>query len=189
MNTDKHTGALILGAKSLVEKHNYRVSTPLLYVTLDGIINNSDLESDCSKGCSFCCHVEVELTRIEVKFIAMKIRQLFTKGQMSDLRISLGLRKANLNRPRPERINHREPCMFLDKGKCMIYDFRPLHCRAAHSRDSVECEKAVSDPQHLIPAVLSYKDVCADLHTGIVLATGRGDMKFLSDGLIKEFKV
>ncbi len=68
----------------------------------------------CSKGCSHCCNMDVQLTALEAIFISN----------------SIGIEA----RQNPLTIGHKSPCPFLsEEKKCMIYSLRPLFCRTYHS--------------------------------------------------------
>lgn len=69
----------------------------------------------CSKGCSHCCRMDVQITTLEAEYIVMATgiphvpSAKFTKW-------------------------HREPCPLLSSaGDCSIYAYRPLFCRTYHA--------------------------------------------------------
>jgi Fe-S-cluster containining protein len=68
----------------------------------------------CSKGCSACCKIPVDLTYLEAEFIAFNLDKL----------------RQNKDRV----LNHNtDACPFLDeKETCSIYSFRPFNCRTYH---------------------------------------------------------
>lgn len=69
----------------------------------------------CSKGCSHCCCIDVQLTSLEAEYI----------------HLSTG---APLRHPGPLSTGHRDPCHFLDDaGVCGIYAARPITCRILHA--------------------------------------------------------
>jgi Fe-S-cluster containining protein len=74
----------------------------------------------CSKGCSHCCQMDVQITTFEAEYIVMAtgIRHVpgakFTTG-------------------------HKGPCPFLSSaGNCSIYAYRPLLCRTYHALSAPE---------------------------------------------------
>lgn len=74
----------------------------------------------CSKGCSHCCRMDVQITTFEAEYIVMAT----DIPHVSDGRLTTG---------------HKGACPFLSSaGDCSIYDFRPLFCRTYH---------ALSDPK------------------------------------------
>ena len=113
--------------RPLVEKANalytYLVhSRAPLYEQLHAVYRYTDEFSSfisqfmsCSKGCAYCCHMDVQMTTLEAEYIqvnagvALRITKSITTG-------------------------HRDPCPFLAKGgSCGIYSARPLACRLYHA--------------------------------------------------------
>lgn len=73
----------------------------------------------CSKGCSHCCRMNVQITRFEAEYIVMATGI----PHAPDARFTTG---------------HKGACPFLSNaGDCSIYAFRPLFCHTYH---------ALSDP-------------------------------------------
>lgn len=72
----------------------------------------------CSKGCAYCCHIDVSITDLEAKLIEEETG-----------------RKRVTSKTRPTA-GHTERCPFLttDNG-CSIYKVRPFHCRTFHTLD------------------------------------------------------
>jgi Fe-S-cluster containining protein len=70
-------------------------------------------EISCKKGCSFCCHINVDVTEVEVKLIQKYAEE----------------RKMEINYEAAADPN-RSACPFLSvNGKCSVYKVRPLACR------------------------------------------------------------
>lgn len=86
----------------------------------------------CRKGCSFCCHQRIGVSKTEASLLADEVR----KGLKIDLdkvrlRSSWSLNEWIKN-PKDSK------CVFLgDEGECRVYNERPLVCRTYH---------VVSDP-------------------------------------------
>lgn len=79
----------------------------------------------CGKGCSYCCHMDVQITTLEAAYI-----QAHT-GVTPNGSVSL-------------TTGHRDSCPFLDSGgTCGIYSARPLMCRLYH---------AIGDPKNCEPS-------------------------------------
>ncbi|MGD1336120.1 YkgJ family cysteine cluster protein [Vibrio harveyi] len=97
--------------------------------------------ASCSKGCCACCHVPVEVTRIEAQFIAKSAHI-----PMNDL-------TSNKTRE-PDGT----PCPLLKNGICSVYEYRPLACRVFASFDNplncLDGKKA-----HVINTVASYAPI------------------------------
>lgn len=88
----------------------------------------------CSKGCSHCCSIDVQLTTLEAEYI-----QVHTGvPARTDGRLSTG---------------HRKACPFLtEAGACGIYEHRPLVCRMFHALgDPENCRPGRSQIQYGAP--------------------------------------
>jgi Fe-S-cluster containining protein len=92
------------------------------------IAAGANIEVSCKKGCSACCHMEVEVTNYEAEILkevvvaGYKINrerlQAQSKRGLQDKAWREGMRNSN------------NPCVFLDdEGSCGIYENRPVMCR------------------------------------------------------------
>lgn len=71
--------------------------------------------SSCSKGCSHCCNMDVQMTVFEAEYISMTTA--------IPLRYDAAM-----------TFGHKSRCPFLSKDNgCTIYAVRPLFCRTYHS--------------------------------------------------------
>jgi Fe-S-cluster containining protein len=90
----------------------------------------------CSMGCSFCCHVAVQITIVEAIAVAMRIQANDT-ALIDSVKAAAPV-VAGMN---PEaRLAKKIPCPLLRKGLCSIHEYRPLKCRALLSFDYKPCE-------------------------------------------------
>jgi len=106
----------------------------------------------CGAGCSYCCHIEVGLGVSEVMLIKryletarrdrleqIKTKLRHTRRQVGDM---VGI----------ERKAARVMCPLLDDhGSCLIYEVRPLSCRAFVSCDRSACEDDWNRPGDDVP--------------------------------------
>lgn len=93
----------------------------LLYAFVDRLNENvvSRLSS-CKKGCSHCCHMDVQVTTLEASYVAFQADIPFLED-------------------RPLSTGHKSACIFLSSsGTCLIYPHRPLFCRTYHSMSPPE---------------------------------------------------
>jgi Fe-S-cluster containining protein len=92
------------------------------------IAAGANIEVSCKKGCSACCHMEVEVTNYEAEILKDVVANGYTidrerlKAQsqrgLQDKAWREGMRNTN------------NPCVFLDgEGSCGIYENRPVMCR------------------------------------------------------------
>jgi len=103
--------------------------------------NKKDIK--CGKGCSFCCHINVDIHKAEAELI---LSYLGAKGEYKNIKwdyfeaqIGLGI----YERPKIEK----SACAFLEKdGTCGIYDVRPMSCRKFFVvNDPKQCDASKND--------------------------------------------
>lgn len=110
---------------------------------LDYIINQSKLfeKASCSKGCSFCCHDKIIVSKMEIEHIKKVVKE---KNIVPNQR---RLRQQRQNNPNIKWED--KACSLLsepdENGQriCTIYDERPLICRTHNSREDPKfCNKS-----------------------------------------------
>ncbi|MBV7542045.1 YkgJ family cysteine cluster protein [Acidovorax sp. sic0104] len=83
--------------------------------------------SACTAGCSHCCNLTVPISRIEAEVIARETgTQINKKAGIKVMDDQVDLQ--SIARDMSE-IYYGMPCSFLSKGRCTIYESRPLACR------------------------------------------------------------
>ena len=94
----------------------------------DEIAQGDNIEVSCKKGCSACCHMEVEITNYEAEIL----KSLVQAGHPIDRdRLQQQSTRAVQDPLWREGVrNATNRCVFLDKdGACGIYENRPVMCR------------------------------------------------------------
>jgi Fe-S-cluster containining protein len=82
-------------------------------------------QTACSRGCSHCCHIGVDIPRSEAKIIAKLIDKPMTEPHTA----------RSIDEPASDQYVG-QPCSFLLDGTCSIYSARPLMCRTLVNLDS-----------------------------------------------------
>ena len=101
----------------------------------------------CKAGCDHCCHQPVGLTPPEALAIAFHLRQTLASTELTTVAARLAQRaQETRGLSSAERFSPEQPCPFLERGKCSIYEVRPLACRGMNSLDAEECETRLRDP-------------------------------------------
>lgn len=93
----------------------------------------------CAKGCSFCCHANIEVTIIEAIAVAQRVA---TDPGLSESVLTIAPKVDGI--PPWMRYDLRIPCPLLRDGACSIYDVRPRVCRAHVSYDVRLCEEVLT---------------------------------------------
>lgn len=94
----------------------------------DEIAQGAAIETSCQKGCSACCHMEVEITNYEAEILA----ELVNAGYGIERPRLQKQSERTLQDPQwREGVRHlTNRCVFLsDEGACGIYEHRPVMCR------------------------------------------------------------
>jgi len=102
----------------------------------------------CKPGCSYCCHLRLEVQPAEAFAIAAWLRKHRTPAQMEAI-----LERLRDNATRTEamgaeaRKRTNMACALLGAdGKCGAYEARPAQCRRYHSLDVAACAAFHADP-------------------------------------------
>lgn len=107
---------LLSDLQSLNERPTLRLKK--IYKFLDSYAEFVSMFSVCSKGCAYCCYIDVLLTDIEARLIEEET----------------GKKRSTIRRM-PSK-GHTSPCPFLIKlNMCSIYNIRPFHCRTFYALD------------------------------------------------------
>lgn len=110
----------------------------------------------CEKGCSACCRIPVNLSRLEAEYIKRKTGYKLS----SDVILTAG----------------RSNCPFLaDDGDCSIYRYRPYNCRTFHTLDNPKyCSSGEDHAVYGASSVGYGSDILAELST-IIRHVSRGE--------------
>ena len=95
----------------------------------------------CKAGCSYCCYLQVHLSRLELKLILDHVQNLPLIEQKRVQRVTAVNRQKIENNPHKKRVELKLPCPFLKNRKCTIYKIRPLNCRGYNSLKVSDCKK------------------------------------------------
>lgn len=124
----------------------------------------------CGAGCTYCCHLQVELSVPELVSLVSHINENFSQEEKEALkdRVDAAERRARgLNSY--ERLFARVPCPLLSDGQCSVYPARPLVCRGYNSHNWAICAQDLSYPRswRLIPHDSAQKSIYSDVLEGV----------------------
>lgn len=88
----------------------------------------------CKKGCSFCCKINVSITKDEATLLKIGAKSEGVSIDWQRLTRQVGHDDMSWDKLDPED----RSCVFLVDNKCSIYEYRPSNCRK---------QLAVSDPK------------------------------------------
>jgi Fe-S-cluster containining protein len=112
-----------------------------LRVAVDRVAAVIEPHTPCSGGCSHCCHMAVTLSKAEAELIGREI--------------GVAPRPVLLTLPRDDYVERytRTPCPMLERGRCSIYEHRPIACRIHHTlADDPSCCDIYANPGASTPA-------------------------------------
>jgi Fe-S-cluster containining protein len=134
----------------------------------------------CKAGCGHCCHVAVSVTAPEALTIVEHLKRPGSAAELQQLAGRVAAARERTGRlSSSERFSPDNPCVFLDDGRCRIYEVRPLACRGMNSLDATECETRLRDPEsraefaehgggHLfVEPIRAFRAVSAGLQIGL----------------------
>ena len=97
----------------------------------------SKAQHACAPGCFFCCYLPVDVLAPEAFRVAAHLKRTRSAGELAELVYRLGGPGGHDPGTRP--------CVFLDQGRCSIYEVRPMVCRGYNSLSKERCEAFYHD--------------------------------------------
>jgi Fe-S-cluster containining protein len=96
----------------------------------------------CARGCSYCCHLRLQVQPYEAFTLAAWLKRNFSAERLAHVLQRL---KANVARTRKlgeeQRARTNIACALLgEDGACSAYEARPAQCRRYHSTDLAPCK-------------------------------------------------
>jgi hypothetical protein len=102
----------------------------------------------CRSGCDHCCHQIVRVSAPEALAIFEHLQTTRSSEELERLKEHVRMLHERSRGLSPaERLSPEHPCVFLDAGRCSIYDVRPFACRGVNSLDAADCERRLRDPE------------------------------------------
>jgi Fe-S-cluster containining protein len=101
----------------------------------------------CRAGCAHCCHVVVAVTAPEALTILDYLKRTRAPAALTHIAAHIAeFRRRTRALSSSQRFSPEHPCIFLEAGRCSIYEVRPFACRGMNSLDASECETRLRDP-------------------------------------------
>ncbi|HET9960443.1 MAG TPA: YkgJ family cysteine cluster protein [Polyangiaceae bacterium] len=102
----------------------------------------------CKAGCDHCCYQSVGVTPPEAIAIFEFVKQTRTGAAFEAFAAHVAERYTQTRGlSSSERFSPQHPCVFLESGRCSIYEVRPLSCRGMNSLNAEECATRLRDPE------------------------------------------
>jgi Fe-S-cluster containining protein len=114
----------------------------------------------CERGCTYCCHLRVQVRPHDAFVLAEHIRTRLTAEQRAR---ALGRIEENLQRIAPltpeQHTRAGIPCALLEEGSCVVYEARPATCRKYYSVSVETCRNAFNDPSAPLTGDIEHEQV------------------------------
>jgi len=115
---------------------------------VEATVTGHRIELACKRGCSYCCHLRLEVQPAEAFAIAAWLRKHYAPERLDALRARL---RENVARTEAMGVEARKrtnmACALLGPdGACGAYEARPAQCRRYHSLDVAACAAFHADP-------------------------------------------
>ena len=141
---------------------------------------DGSIKPACKKGCAYCCHLNVDVLKLEMVYIWTNLQKVRTPEELEVIK-----QKAQVNYDikhklsYDERMSSRLKCPFLgDDNFCTIYEDRPLSCRGMYSGDLQSCiVRMTQDTQNTFWAApyLIADDMITGASLGLLLSIDGND--------------
>jgi Fe-S-cluster containining protein len=119
-------------------------------------IKSTNHAPSCFKGCSFCCHIHVTVTKAEADACVT-----YAKANNVDIDYKLLQAQQGLVMENWKSIPYNmRKCVFLKDNACSVYEYRPINCRKYYV---VTDPKLCSTELHTMETV-ETKDVAVGAH-------------------------
>lgn len=113
----------------------------------EAVAADSKVDFACRRGCSFCCHLRVEIRPHGAFVLAHHIQTKFSAEQRARVVARLEQTLERIESMTPEQHNRAGiPCALLEDGACSAYDARPATCRKYYSVSVETCHNTFNDP-------------------------------------------
>ncbi len=115
---------------------------------IDASLAGHAVKVACTRGCSFCCSLQVQVQPHETFTLAAWLRRHFAAGRLAEVTQRLRDNAAKTRAMGDERRKRSNlACALLgDDGACTAYEARPAQCRRFHSTRLEVCKASFADP-------------------------------------------
>lgn len=125
----------------------------------------------CRAGCSYCCHLLVEVSVPELLSLVSYIGENNSRAELETLRQRVNETEQRIRGLNSyERLFTRLPCPLLSDGNCTVYPARPLACRGYSSYNWLFCAQDISRSRswRLLPLDETERNIFSSVSNGLV---------------------
>ena len=126
----------------------------------DDTIARDNVDVACERGCSYCCHLRVEIRPHEAFVLAQHVAGKFSVEQRARAMARIEENLSRIAHLSPEQhIRAGIPCGLLEGGSCSVYEARPATCRKYHSVSAETCRNAYNDTSAPLTGEIEHEQV------------------------------
>ena len=124
------------------------------------IIAHDKVELACARGCSYCCHLRVQIRPHDAFVLSKHVQTQFSPEQraLTVMRIEENLKRIASLTPE-QHIRAGIPCALLEEGVCSAYEARPATCRKYYSVSVETCRNAFNDTSSPLTGEIEHEQV------------------------------
>ena len=102
----------------------------------------------CTRGCSYCCHVQVDMLPPESFALAAWLRRNLAPARLDAIieRLRENARRTRELGAEGRRKSNIACALLGEDGACSAYEARPAQCRRFHSTRLETCKSSYADP-------------------------------------------
>lgn len=133
-------------------------------------VNGAPKPTACGSGCTYCCHLQVEISVPELVSLVSYIDENFSLAEIEALKARVDeAERQTRGLNSYERLFARVRCPLLSDGQCSVYPARPLVCRGYNSYNWAICAQDLSYPRswRLVPHDAAQKNIYSDVLEGV----------------------
>ena len=124
------------------------------------VIARGKVELACERGCSYCCHLRVEIRPHDAFVLAHHILTRFSAEQRARATARIEENLERIAQLTPEQhIRANIPCAFLEEGVCTVYEARPATCRKYYSVSVQNCRNSFNDTSAPLTGDIEHEEV------------------------------
>jgi Fe-S-cluster containining protein len=114
----------------------------------------------CQRGCTYCCHLRVQIRPHDAFVLSEYVRTKFSAEQRARTLVRI---EENLKRIAPltpeQHMRASIPCALLEDGLCSAYEARPTTCRKYYSVSVATCRNAFNEPSAPLTGEIEHEQV------------------------------
>lgn len=114
----------------------------------------------CKRGCSYCCHMRVEIRPHDAFVLAHHLRTKVGAEQRERIIARVEEKRRRIaSLTREQHVRAGIGCALLDDGVCVAYEARPATCRKYHSMSATICRDGFNDPSAPLRGDIEHEQV------------------------------